>query len=108
MVKLSSALQQGVLTLFLIITGLYSITEQFSKLEADKASGELTDITNQANALFESANTWQIFGFTIGMCLIPVVLFIIQHILIKKKYIIDEKFYDQMIKEISERKQGEE
>ena len=108
MVKLSSALQQGVLTLFLIITGLYSITEQFSKLEADKAAGTVSDITNQANALFASADTWQIFGFTIGMCLIPVALFILQHILIKKKYIIDEKFYDQMIKEISERKQSEE
>lgn len=107
MVKLSSAFQQGLLTLFLIISGLYGITQSLSNLEAEKAAGTATDIIDDANALLATANSWQIFGLTCGMCLVPIVLFITEYILIKKKYIIDEKLYDQMVKEIAERNEKE-
>lgn len=104
MVKLSSALQQGLLTLFLLATGLYAITEQLSSLEKLKAAGEIADITQEADALLNSATSLQIFGLSIGMCVVPIVLFAAEYILIRKKYIIDEAMYETMIREIGERK----
>ncbi len=38
------------------------------------------------------------------MCVIPVLLYILQYILIKKKYIIDEEMYEKMLLEIDQRK----
>lgn len=108
MVKLSTALQQGVLTVVLLATGLYAITDKLADLEAQKASGALQDITAQANELLAGTSGWQIFGLTIGMCLIPIVLFILEYILLKKKYIIDEEMYEKMIKEIESRKKEKE
>ena len=101
MVKLSSALQQGVLTLFLLISGLFSITKQFEEL----LNSKVTD-TKPFNDLLSTVTSDQIFIYSIGMCFIPVILFIIQYILIKNKYIIDEDFYEKMILEIDERKQN--
>jgi len=105
MVKLSTAFQQGILTLVLVSTGLYNITTGLSDLEAQKAAGTVSDITDSANALLAEASPVQILGLTIGMCIVPVILFILEYILVKKKYIIDEKFYDKMILEIEQRKE---
>ena len=104
MVKLSTALQQGILTLVLVISGLFSLTNQLSDLEAAKAAGEIADITEQANAILSTVTPWQMLGLTAGMCVIPVLLYILQYILIKKKYIIDEEMYEKMLLEIDQRK----
>lgn len=108
MVKLASAFQQLILTIVLLSSGLYSITQGLSQLESDKASGTVTNITDSANQLLAEATPVQIMGLTIGMCIVPVILFICEYILIKKKYIIDEKMYDQMIKDIEARKEQKE
>ena len=41
---------------------------------------------------------------TAGMCLIPVILYLVEYILIKKKYIIDEELYEQILVDLDERK----
>ena len=104
MVKLSTALQQGILTVVLLASGLFSITEELSDLEADKAAGILTDITQLANEKLASINPYQMLVLTAGMCLIPVILYLVEYILIKKKYIIDEELYEQILVDLDERK----
>ena len=55
-----------------------------------------------ANSLFV-ATSGSMWGLTAVMCVVPVVLFVIALIVIRKKYIIDEAMYDKILKEISER-----
>jgi Na+/melibiose symporter-like transporter len=47
------------------------------------------------------------FGLSAAMTLIPIIMFIVSYILIKKKYIIDEDFYEKITKEIAQRKKLE-
>jgi Na+/melibiose symporter-like transporter len=67
-----------------------------------------TEILEQATAILSKANDTQLFGLSIAMTIIPILLFIGTYLIIKKKYIIDEVLYDQMIKEIEERKNNQQ
>lgn len=108
MVKLSSAIQTGIVSLTLIVCGLYDYTKKVGDLEIlkNKDGSTMTDteILEQATAILSKANDTQLFGLSIAMTIIPILLFIGTYLIIKKKYIIDEVLYDQMIKEIEERK----
>ena len=102
MVKLSGAIQYGIVSLSLVACGLYSITEQISdiKLERLEPAEELIKIEE----LLKTANFGQMFGLSLAMTVVPIILLLSSYIIIKKKYIIDEKLYDQMIAEIQARK----
>ena len=106
MVKLSGAIQAGIVSVALVACGLYAITKQIGDLEVDKNLGNITqtDLTTQANNLLSTANDLQIFGLSAAMTIIPIILFVATYFIIKKKYIIDEALYDTMTKEIEERK----
>ena len=106
MVKLSGAIQAGIVSVALVACGLYAITQQIGDLEVDKNLGNITqtDLTTQANNLLSTANDLQIFGLSAAMTIIPIILFVATYFIIKKKYIIDEALYDTMTKEIEERK----
>lgn len=104
MVKLASAIQQGLLTLTLLASGLYAITEKLSQLELDKAKNPNLDIKALATSYLTQATSSQILILTLGMCILPAILFTIEYIIIRKKYIIDENLYEQILKEINERK----
>ena len=106
MVKLSSAIQTILVSGSLLIFGLINITNEIGKLEEDKNYGIITEdeLNAGANALLATAEKWQLFGLSAAMTLIPIIMFVVSYILIKKKYIIDEDLYDLMIKEIEERK----
>lgn len=134
MVKLASAIQYGIVALTLIVCGLYTITNSVGDVEVaigmlnegSTTSGALlylenlghdmfkvnsfitTDVVvglqNYANSLFvaSSASMW---GLTLTMCIVPIILFVIAWIVIKKKYIIDEVMYENILKELKERKE---
>ena len=106
MVKLSGAIQAGIVSSALVACGLYAITQQIGDLEVDKNLGNITqtDLTTQANNLLSTANDLQIFGLSAAMTIIPIILFVATYFIIKKKYIINEALYDTMTKEIEERK----
>ena len=106
MVKLSGAIQAGIVSVALVACGLYAITQQIGDLEVDKNLGNITqtDLTTQANNLLSTANDLQIFGLSAAMTIIPIILFVATYFIIKKQYIIDEALYDTMTKEIEERK----
>jgi melibiose permease/lactose/raffinose/galactose permease len=112
MVKLSSAIQTGIVSLTLIVCGLYDYTKEVGDLEIlkNKDGSTMTDteILEQATEILSKANDTQLFGLSIAMTIIPILLFIGTYLIIKKKYIIDEVLYDQMIKEIEERKNNQQ
>ena len=110
MVKLSGAIQAGIVSLALIACGLYDYTEQVGALEIEKnKDGSIMtqeSLVEQATEILSKASDTQMFGLTIAMTIVPILLFVATYFIIKKKYIIDEVLYDQMTKEIEERKQN--
>ena len=108
MVKLSGAIQTGIVSLTLIACGLYSLTQDIGKLEIQKGQELITDtqLIQDANKILNQATSNQEFFLSIAMTIIPVIMFIATYFIIKKKYIIDEDMYEKMTKEIAERKQN--
>ena len=108
MVKLSSAIQTGIVSISLVICGLYEITEKIGDLEIDKNLGKISQeqLFSTATELLSKANDIQLFGLSISMTIIPILLFVATYFIIKKKYIIDEELYERMTREIAERKQN--
>mgnify|MGYP001767154902 CR=1 FL=1 len=106
--KISSSLQALIVYVILFAGGIYSITKGISDLEIDAELLSLTreTVITSANALINNAPnlTLGVTMLLVGMCLIPLALITLAFIIIKKKYIIDEKFYQQMVKEIEARK----
>lgn len=105
MVKLAGAVQYLVVAVTIVVCGLYSISEQIGQFEANKSMGLITEMecANSISDLLSQVSHNQILGLTIAMTLIPIILYVLAFVLIKKKYIIDENMYEKMIKEISER-----
>lgn len=104
--KFASAVQQGVLYLFLAIASLSGIIASISDLQNQNILGiqDIKDVNIQCDALVSDIAPWQTIVFKLGVAILPLVLFIIAFILIKKFYVIDEKMYNNMVKEIEERK----
>jgi melibiose permease/lactose/raffinose/galactose permease len=108
MVKLSGAIQTGIVSLTLIACGLYNLTQNIGKLEIQKGQELIDDakLIQDANEILNQATPNQEFFLSIAMTIIPVLMFIATYFIIKKKYIIDEDMYEKMTKEIEERKQN--
>ncbi len=106
--KLSSAVQQAVLYIFLASASLMGVVSQLSTYQQQLAMGTITsEVANSSSNAFISSNVemWQVIVYKIGVCIVPVILLIVAYILIKKFYKIDEKMYNNMVKEINERKE---
>ena len=109
MVKLSGAIQYGIVSLALVACGLYSITEQIADIKLDVSQGVLDPSleTTKIESLLQTATDGQMLGLSIAMTVVPIILLLASHLIIKKKYIIDEKLYDQMVAEIEQRKSNQ-
>ena len=109
MVKLSGAIQYGIVSLALVACGLYNITEQISDIKLDVSQGiiDATEETTKIEELLQTATDGQMLGLSIAMTIVPIILLLASHLIIKKKYIIDEKLYDQMVAEIEQRKNNQ-
>ena len=89
------------------VCGLYSITQEIGKIETEIAGNIISKENGTAiiEGLLGQATTGQMLGLSASMTLIPVILFIVEYIIIKKKYIITEEFYEKIVKEIAMRKE---
>lgn len=146
MVKLSSALQYGVVVLTLIIGGVYAITNQVGDVEvalgmlqegksftecvnylvelghdANAINQGLLDATARVNAGLDAdisrlglqlyceslfiAPPGALIIMAAMMSVVPILCLVGSYILIKKKYIITEEKYTEILKELEERKQ---
>lgn len=105
--KLASAIDQGAVALILIISGIYAISQNISDLEIKAATNVIskTEVIDSADAFIETATALQRLTLRLGIVLVPILAIGIAFIILKKKYIIDEKMYDDLVKEISERKE---
>ncbi len=98
MSKLGAAIQQLILTLVLILSGVYTYSREIADLEIQKNSKALSDISIQANEILSKATPYMKMMIKIGMALIPLILTIAAYLIIKKKYIITEKKFDEYVK----------
>jgi melibiose permease/lactose/raffinose/galactose permease len=106
MAKMSSAIQQGIVVIILMASGLYGLSQKISQLEGDLGKKLITQdqLLEQVPNIVSQATTPMKFILRIGMAIIPLILITGAYYIIKKKYIIDEKTYDEMVKEIERRR----
>lgn len=107
--KMSSSLQTLIVFLVLTIGGIYSLTSQISDIEIFKElqiNGILNkdDVIREANLIIGGAPNIRLVlsSLLVGMTILPVALFIICFILIKKYFHISEKAYARMIEDINQ------
>lgn len=101
--KLSSAINQGIVTLVLIISGIYSISQQISALEVESGAGNLTpdQVLSQADSFIANATASQLLTLRLGITLIPAIILIGAWLLLHNKYKIDEKEYERICSELN-------
>ena len=106
--KFSGALNQGAASLILIISGIYAVSQNISELEVQIGSGAIGRETAlaQADSIIATVESGQTLMLRIGMVAIPLIVMIASRLIMKKGYMIDEKEYERMIKEIAERNKG--
>ncbi len=100
--KASSAVQQGIVSLILIVSGIYSLSNRIATLE-QKNVGVNADISGAANAIINQATPDMLLMLRGGISIVPMILAWITYLLIKKKYFIDEKTYEVILKELKMR-----
>jgi melibiose permease/lactose/raffinose/galactose permease len=109
--KFSSSLQQGIVYVFLLAGGVLGISNQIAEYERLKALGAMTstEVLDAANTLISDFQNspfgpWGLTILKVGIVVIPLVLFTLSYIMIRKKYTIDEKKYALMLQDIAEGK----
>lgn len=102
-VKLAGALNQGVVALTLILSGIYSISQKISSLETAVGQGTLTseDALDQAGSFIAGVEPLQTLLLRVGMTAVPILTLLAAFFLLQKRYTIDEAEYDRMVKEIA-------
>jgi len=105
--KLASAIDQGAVALILIVSGIYAISQNISDLEIKAATNVISkaEVITSADAFIETATALQRLTLRLGIVLVPILAIGIAFLILKKKYIIDEKMYDELVKQINERKE---
>jgi sugar (glycoside-pentoside-hexuronide) transporter len=110
MVKFATAIQQGILTAVLIISGIYMYSLKIAQLEQLKGKGLISSekVLTQADAIVNSSmgHPQMLVILRIGMAIVPLILICLGYILTVKRYKIDEKVYIDMLEVINARKES--
>ena len=103
--KLSGAINQGVVNLTLIISGIYTISQNVSDLEQKAGAGEISreEVLRLADGYIQSAGDRQLFTLRTGISLVPLVAIGACLFIINEYYKIDEERYDQIVALIKQR-----
>lgn len=103
--KLSGAINQGIASLILIVSGIYSISQNISKLEIEVGNGSIAkeEALTLADKYILNVSSVQTLILRIGMVGIPIITIFIAYYVLKKKYTIDEMEYERIIKELEEK-----
>lgn len=104
--KLASAICQGLVALILIVSGIYAISQNISSLEIEAGIGTISkeEVVSKADIFISQATSVQRLILRLGVVAVPVITMLIAFVIIKKKYIIDEKKYDELVTELNNRK----
>lgn len=103
MSKLGAALQQLIFSAILLLSGVYTYSQQVAELEVQKSAGALSDITAQANRILSQATDGMRLAIKAGMCLVPMLLLIAAYFFVKKRYKITEEVFASYVKELDAR-----
>lgn len=97
--KLASAIDQGVVALILIVSGIYSISQKISGLEVSVGRGEMTSeaVLVAADDFISMATSGQLLTLRLGMVGVPVIVITVSYLILRKKYVIDENKYSEII-----------
>lgn len=100
--KLSTAINQGIVNLVLIISGIYAISQSVSALEVKAGTGEMTsqEVLTLADQYISGATGGQLFVLRLGITLIPFIALVAAWLILEKKYKIDEKEYERICSEL--------
>lgn len=106
--KLSGALNQGAASLILIISGIYTASQNISSLEIEVGKGTMARelALEMADIITGGVKPSQTFILRIGMVAIPLVAMIGAYVIIGMKYRIDEKEYERIVTEIRKKSGG--
>lgn len=104
--KLSGALNQGCASLILIVSGIYAVSQNISKLEVEISTGTIQkeEALSMADRFISQVEPYQTLILRLGMVLIPLLVMSVSYIIIRTKYKIDEKEYERICEELKERK----
>jgi len=100
MTKIGAALQQSIVTVILIASGVVTLTSEIADLEIQKSEGVIADVTSSANAILATGTTGMKMSIRFGMAIVPLICILGAFILIKKKYIIDEAYFEEITREL--------
>lgn len=104
-VKLAGAVNQGISALVLIVSGIYTVSQNISGLEIEVGKGSLTSAQalEKANAFAAQVQPQQTLLLRIGMVAIPILTLTGAYLLIRKKYRLTEEAYEEIVAEIAAR-----
>ena len=104
-VKLAGAVNQGISALVLILSGIYTVSQNISGLEIEVGKGTMTSAQalEKANAFAAQVQPRQTLLLRIGMIAVPILTLAAAYILIRKKYKITEEVYQKIVTEIAAR-----
>lgn len=108
MTKLGAALQQGIVTLILVISGIFVYSQKVAELEIQKGQGLIGDISEKADVILSKATPSMLLILRIGMGLVPMICIISAYLLIKSKYKISEEKYDEILLALEKEKSNKE
>lgn len=105
--KLSSALVQGLVAVVYIAAGVLNYTNRISSLENDTAKGAIDEAAKLAgiNEIIKGVSDGSKTILLVCMCIIPAVFICVAMFIYKKKFILDDKTYKNIVEEIARRKQ---
>lgn len=110
MAKLSSSLQQIIITVVYLAIGLTAITNKISDAENMAVSNpDVWTADYKANYIGEvlaGADSNMTLALRIVMAILPVVFMAIGYFVITRKYIIHEDKYNEILRELEKRNQG--
>ena len=106
-VKLAGAINQGIVALVLIVSGIYAASQDVSALEIAMGRGESTkeEVLSQADAILGAVTTKEKLIFRLGIVLIPMVALCISYFVTHAKYKISEQEYDSIVQQIKDREE---
>lgn len=104
-VKLAGAVNQGISALVLIVSGIYTVSQNISGLEIEVGKGSLTSAQalEKANAFAAQVQPRQTLHLRLGMVAIPILTLTGAYLLIRKKYRLTEEAYEKIVAEIAAR-----
>lgn len=98
--KMASSLKQAVQLAALNVTGLVGVMDEINRINREVPKEEQEAAIAK---VLETVTAVQIWGLKLFMIVIPLVFLALTMFLVKKYYIIDEKYYNHMCSEIEKR-----